>query len=99
MRLRDDHIRRQCVQHVGVDAIDRHLFLHQRLDTLIDLAARAVHVEARRRAHRQPRDARRIIALMRARDEIAFAPERAHDLGRTGDHRHNARHALLLGIG
>jgi hypothetical protein len=91
--LGDDHIRRQGLQRLAVDAIDRQPVAHDLAHAGVDLGARALDLEFRRRQRRQGRDIGREIALMAAPHQPLARAQRAHDLGGAGD---QADDALLL---
>ena len=64
LRLGQDHVRPQPLQHFGVDAINGERLLQQRLDLPIDFAAGGVDAEPGRRANRQGLDSGREITFV-----------------------------------
>src|SRR5205814_9305049 len=81
LRLRDDDVRPQIAQHLGMNAVDRQRLLQHLPDAPVDFEAGGVNLEFRLGAGGQAFDGPRKIALMRAPDEGLLEPESADDLG------------------
>src|SRR5262249_39244895 len=92
MRLRDDHVRTQLFEQVGVNAVDGGCFLKDGFDALIDLGTAALDVELRRRADWQTRYRLREGGIGGTAGKVGLEGGGKGGLGRGGDQGGHARH-------
>ncbi len=83
--LREDDVGLQFLQRVGVNLVNGEAVLDQRAHALVDLGARAVHIELRPRDRRQLENRRRVVAFVRAGDLQIAGTEGVQQLGGAGD--------------
>src|SRR5581483_3306945 len=95
LRLRDDYVWRQLAQLAGVHPIDGQRIADDPPHLAIDVGARSLGVELGRGEHGQALDPGRVVALMRAADQVGFKAERAYDLGRARQQAYDSMHARL----
>ena len=86
-RLPEDHVRPRVAQRLLVEVKGALATGSRFADLTVDLARGRV-VRDRRAGHRgQHADRRRVVVVVRDRDELVDCPDRVHDLRRRGDER------------
>ncbi len=87
---------REFAELLRVDAVDRERLADDAAHLAVDLGAGAVGIELGLGEGGQARDRGRIVALVRAADQLGFETERADDFGRAGKQADDSMHAGLL---
>ena len=92
----NDEVEGAIAQLLRVDAVDRERLADDAAHLAVDLGAGAVGIELGFGEGGQTDDRGRIIALMRAADQLRVEAQRADDFGRAGKKADDSMHAGLL---
>jgi hypothetical protein len=98
--LRDDHVGPRFPELLHVDLVDRQHVLEHVADGLVDRPAAGKRADPGGSQHGDVLDAGRVVALVRATDEIVLRAQGADDLGGTreeGDDAHSISSVLHFG--